>query len=130
EQIEPKYDRPCERRFVRRKLLLNLVQEKNPEINIEANYLETSMDETIRTLKESDKRSTHHDNDEIYIECLLRANFETSSAKEMLLNNRPNLNTLQYEVKTDITGCIARLKQQYDKLTEEGNDTEQQLLRE
>ncbi|CAF1500191.1 unnamed protein product, partial [Adineta steineri] len=79
--------------FIRRKLLLLLFKQIYPEsIEIGSDdYIDSDIDRRIGTLKQSDRNQDICPSDDVYYECLIRANFDEARALEMLRSNRPNL---------------------------------------
>ncbi|CAF3815432.1 unnamed protein product, partial [Adineta steineri] len=79
--------------FIRRKLLLLLFKQIYPE-SIEIgcdDYIDSDIDRRIGNLKQSDRNQDICSSDDVYYECLIRANFDEARALEMLRSNRPNL---------------------------------------
>jgi len=58
--------------------------------------IEGDIDARIRRLRENDKSHGIVSSDEVYYECLIRANFDQNTALEILRHNRPNLVRLIY----------------------------------
>ena len=53
--------------------------------------IDKGIDQRILKLKHSDRNQNTVTGDEIYYECLIRANLDHEAALEILRNNRPNL---------------------------------------
>lgn len=78
--------------FIRRKLLYLLFNQKFPDaINFGEDEVDRAIDRRVRELKYGDTNHNAPTNDEIYYECLIRANLEHERALGMLKSNRPNL---------------------------------------
>lgn len=90
--MQTKYNTPVSQAFIRRKLGIFLFKQKYPDAaQVGDNYIEETIDHKIYSLKKKDEGTNVSRTDEIYIECLIRSNFNESDALRMLRNNRPNL---------------------------------------
>lgn len=78
--------------FIRRKLLLLLYKQKYPDsIEVGDDYIDMDIDIKIYQLKHKDRNPEPQSGDEVYYECLLRANFDENIALDILRNHRPDL---------------------------------------
>ncbi|CAF0734969.1 unnamed protein product [Adineta steineri] len=124
--------------FVRRKLAILLLKQnkKNSIENDDENYLEQVIDQHIIALQFLDKQRDVSRTDDVYIECLIRSNFNENQALEILISKRPNLIPLvQTPVidepsTTSVDNTTEHLKLHWSLLNEyksENNPTEQLL---
>ncbi|CAF0811038.1 unnamed protein product [Rotaria sp. Silwood1] len=134
-----RYDTPPTHSFIRRKLAILSFKVKNPHsIEVGDTYIDQTIDQKIRFLKQNDKQTNVPHTDDVYMECLIRSSFNENEALKMLHHNRPNLvqPTVQpvsnQSAKVSIDNSVQRLKQHWNLLNEYKNENNlaQQLLRE
>lgn len=79
--------------FIRRKLALLLFQQLYPgSVEFDMEVIQGSLDQRIHTLKEKDTVEANVPReDQTYVECLIRANFNIDEASQILREKRPNL---------------------------------------
>ncbi|CAF2399361.1 unnamed protein product [Rotaria sp. Silwood2] len=123
--------------FIRRKLAISLFKLENPHSSkVGDNYIDQTIDQKIRHLKQHDNGIDVPRTDDVYIECLIRSNFSDNEALQMLRHNRPNLTqpTVQpvsnQSTKISITDSVQHLKEHRNLLNRYRNENNlaQQLL--
>lgn len=104
-----KHGNPPPHSFIRRKLLVALLKQKNPSaIEFGNQMIEDEVDERVRRLKNKDRGSNPQSRDDVYYECLLRSHFDEDKAVAMLRNNRPNLVSLGTGHSSDVDLRLCR----------------------
>ena len=87
-----KYNTPPPHNFIRRKIALLAFQQKNSESGeVDDNAIDQTFDQKVVLLKQKDPQTNVPRTDHVYIECLIRANFDDDEAFDILRRNRPNL---------------------------------------
>ena len=82
------WDGPVASSFIRRRLALLLCEQKHPDLVELHNEV---LDQLVRSLRAQDREHNQPGSDEIYIECLIRANLDLEQAIVILRDQRPNL---------------------------------------
>ncbi len=87
-----KYNIPPPHNFIRRKIALLAFQQKNSESDeVDDDLIDQTFDQKVLSLKQKDPQTNVPRTDHVYIECLIRGNFNEDKAFEILRRNRPNL---------------------------------------
>ena len=95
ESIVPRHGGQPAHSFIRRKLLLLLFKQKYPNsIDFGDDLIDGDIDRRIARLKDSTRNQDIACSDEVYYECLIRADFDHDTALNILRHNRPNLVSL------------------------------------
>ena len=93
ESLVTRHDFAPNSSFIRRKLALQLFQQLNPgatDFGIEE--IQVALDQRINVLRSMDKTVANVSReDEVYVECLIRAHFKMEEASTILRGKRPNL---------------------------------------
>jgi hypothetical protein len=77
--------------FIRRKLLVLLLKQRNPDLSdVDDDFFDGEIGYKIGRLRQNDNGPDAGSGDEVYFECLIRANFDEQAALEILRNKRPN----------------------------------------
>ena len=98
-----KYNTPPTYSFIRRKLAILLYTQNHPgSVEFDNDIIDQRIDQHIRFLKQNDRQTNVNRTDEVYIECLIRSNFNENEALEILYNRRPNLVTFQFFIPIDV----------------------------
>ncbi|CAF3626101.1 unnamed protein product [Rotaria sp. Silwood1] len=125
--------------FIRRKLLLFLYKQKYPySLEFDDDLIDSEIDQRIHQLKQKDRVRDSSCGDEVYYECLIRANLDDDIALEILRHNRPNLKPppepeiSRTPTTTTMGRSIRPLQQQWELLNKdtEENTAPQMLLHE
>ncbi len=83
--------------FIRRKLLLLLFKQINPTaIEFGDEVVDDEIEQKVARLRQQDQHRDTDAGNEVYFECLIRANFDHQTALNLLKNNRPNLVNFHY----------------------------------
>jgi hypothetical protein len=97
------YNIPPTPSFIRRKLAILLYRQNNSgSVEFDNDIINQRIDQHIRSLKQNDRQTNVNRTDEVYIECLIRSNFDENEALEILCNRRPNLVTFQFFISIDL----------------------------
>ena len=92
ESLVTPYNEPPPPTFIRHKLARLLFKQKNREfLHADDNVVDLVIHQNILLLKEKDKQTNVPRTDHVYIECLIRADFNDEEALDILCNERPNL---------------------------------------
>ncbi|CAF0776980.1 unnamed protein product [Rotaria sordida] len=133
------YDTPPTLGFILRKLALVSFKQKNPHsIEVGDDYIDQTIDQKIRLLKQYDNQMNIPRTDDVYVVCLIRSNFNENEAIEMLHHNRPNLTqpTIQpvsnQSTKISIANSVEPVKKHWKLLStyKNENNLAPQLLHE
>jgi len=90
--ITPKYKGGATHAFIRRRIARLLFKQIYPDARYDDDdTIDSSIDRLIRSLKQRDTENEKPRTDDIYMECLIRSQFNHQGAYEMLTNNRPHL---------------------------------------
>ena len=125
--------------FIRRKLLTFLFKQKYPDAFIVGNEeVDGTIDYQVSELKAHDSPRDSTTSDEVYYECLLRTNYQTDRAIEMLTSKRPNLipppepELPRGPTTTTLANSLGSVQNRWTLLTDYANEhnTEQVLLQE
>ncbi len=86
------YNTPPPNTFIRRKIALLAFQQKNSKsYKVDDNLIDQRFDQKIFLLRQKDPETNVPRTDQVYVECLIRANFDDDEAFDILRHNRPNL---------------------------------------
>jgi hypothetical protein len=78
--------------FIRRRLARLSFRQIYPESrSVDDDTLDTAVDTKISSLKEKHRQKNAPCTDHVYMECLIRANFDETEALQILKHNPPNL---------------------------------------